>query len=96
MHAALYRAGLPDLDGVPSATAEAVRQSLATATAKLDGSLPELLGAAQHAFTVGMQVTSVIAALLLSVSAVIAWRVIPSERYATVAPAPEKTVNLVR
>lgn len=65
---------------MPAGAAEALRQSLAAATAKLDGALPELLAAAQHAFTVGMQITSVIASVLLVGAAVIAWRVIPSPR----------------
>jgi len=78
LQTALYRWNLPAIDD--PATEAVMRESLATATAKLDGSQPALLAQAQHAFTVGMQVTSVVAAVLLVLAAVVAWRVIPSPR----------------
>lgn len=80
LHAALYRVHLPSLDALDPATADAVHESLALATATLGADSSELLAGAQHAFTSGMQVTSLIAAALLAVSALIAWRVIPSDR----------------
>ncbi|MFD5214484.1 MFS transporter [Microbacterium sp. NPDC058345] len=78
---ALYRWNLP-----PLADAEingAVNESLATAVSQLDTGRTEVLAAieqAQHAFTVGMQWTSVIAAILLVIAAVIAWVAIPSHK----------------
>ncbi len=87
LHTALYRVNLPSLEGVAEPAASAIHQSLATGSAVVGTSDPELLIAAQHAFTTGMQVTSIIAALLLAVSAVIAWRVIPSERTLKRAPS---------
>lgn len=80
LHTALYRANLPSLDGVSAEHAAAVQQSLASGSAVVGDRNPELLEIAQHAFTSGMQITSVIAAVLLAVSALIAWRVIPSPR----------------
>jgi DHA2 family multidrug resistance protein-like MFS transporter len=76
---ALYRAHLPPI--TDPAAAGPVRDSLATAASRLDPDDPamvEVLGQAQHAFTVGMQWTSVIAAILLLVAAAFAWFSIPS------------------
>jgi DHA2 family multidrug resistance protein-like MFS transporter len=80
---AFYRANLTEtgdavLDG-------AARESLATAMSRLDLSDPAVLRVveqAQHAFTIGMQWTSVIAAAFLAVAAVIAWIAIPSPEHA--------------
>ena len=73
LHTLLYRATLPDGPAVP----DAVRESLATATATVpDGAL---LAAARDAFASAMQVTSTIAAVLLVVAGVLAWRLVPSE-----------------
>jgi DHA2 family multidrug resistance protein-like MFS transporter len=77
---ALYRTNLPPLDEALEGT---VRESLATATYQLDttdSAVQGVLDQAQHAFTVGMQWTSVIAAALLVVAALIAWKAIPSDR----------------
>lgn len=77
---ALYRTNLPPLD---PALENSVRESLATATYHLDPTDPTaqtVITQAQHAFTTGMQWTSVIAAVLLVVAALIAWRTIPSGR----------------
>lgn len=79
----VYRAALALPDGLPAGAAEAVRDSLASGSAVLDPSTPvgaEALAAAQHAFTAGMQLASVVAAVILAVAAIIAWRVIPSTR----------------
>lgn len=76
-----YRGQLPEIDD--PAVAAPVRDSLATAMSQLDPTAPgmaELLAHAQDAFTVGMQWTSIIAAVLVCIAAVVAWRVIPSRR----------------
>lgn len=78
---ALYRWNLPAITdpGIDSS----VNESLATAVSQLDTTNPAVLAAieqAQHAFTVGMQWTSVIAAILLAIAAVIAWIAIPSHK----------------
>ena len=81
LQTALYRWNLPPIDD--EAVGGVVRESLATASARLDLTDPAqaaLLAEAQHAFTVGMQVTSVVAAVILVLAAVVAWRVIPSPR----------------
>jgi DHA2 family multidrug resistance protein-like MFS transporter len=78
---ALYRWNLPTIE--ESTAAADLNESLATGMTQLDTSDPAVMAAidqAQHAFTVGMQWTSVIAAILLAVAAVIAWRAIPSHR----------------
>ena len=71
----LYRADLPE--DVAAVGGGAVRESLARATEVLDG---RALETAREAFTWGMQVTAVVAAVLLAVAAATAWRVIPSTR----------------
>ncbi|WP_222195296.1 MFS transporter [Modestobacter italicus] len=78
-HTLLYRAALPELPG----TTDAVRESLATAAATVPD--VEVLAAAREAFSSAMQVTSAIAAVLLVVAGVIAWRLVPSTR---LRPAP--------
>ncbi|MDF2992735.1 MAG: transporter, major facilitator family protein [Microbacterium sp.] len=78
---ALYRFNLPDFDD-PTIDGQ-VNESLATAVSQLNVADPAVLAAieqAQHAFTVGMQWTSVIAAILLGIAAVIAWVAIPSDK----------------
>ncbi|NBH10769.1 MFS transporter [Amycolatopsis sp. SID8362] len=67
----VYRAFLPA--GVPGE----VRESLASAAATLDPA-SELAQAARDAFTGAMQVTSLAAAAVTAVAALIAWRTIPS------------------
>lgn len=77
---ALYRARL-DVGGLPEGLAEPVRDSLAGAAAALEHAGPgaaAIMEQAQHAFTGAMQVTSLVAAGLLLVAAVTAWRTIPS------------------
>ncbi|MFB9544611.1 MFS transporter [Micromonospora sagamiensis] len=83
LHIALYRAGLPDLSGLPGPAREAVADSLAAGTRALAGTGEQgtrILDAARDAFAHGMRITSVIAAVLLLVAALIAWKVIPSDR----------------
>ena len=80
LHTALYRRGLVVPPTVPD---EAVaRESLASAISLLahvpEATAEALLAAARAAFTDAMQVTSVVAALLLTAAGVVAWRVIPS------------------
>jgi len=76
---ALYRWNLPSMqDPAIDAT---INESLATGMTQLDTTDPAVLSAidqAQDAFTIGMQWTSVIAAILLAIAAIIAWRTIPS------------------
>lgn len=75
---AIYRSHLDLPANTDPETVHAVEESLAVAMSTLeDGTVVEH---AQHAFTVAVQTTSYIAAGLLAVAAVIAWRVIPSPR----------------
>ena len=84
LQVALYRHHLELPAALPDALGSEVRDSLAGASAALQqGSLPapttaDILAAARDAFTQAMQFTSVVAALLLIVAAVTAWRTIPS------------------
>ncbi|MFF5225110.1 MFS transporter [Dactylosporangium sp. NPDC000521] len=82
LHTAFYRNGLPDLSGLPDPARQAVTESLAAGAHVLTGDGPhaQILADARDAFAHSMQLTSIIAALLLLVSAVIAWKVIPSRR----------------
>jgi MFS transporter, DHA2 family, multidrug resistance protein len=66
----IYRAQLPDR------APDAVVESLAAATGA--GTGPALLDAARHAFAQAMQTTSTIAAVLLVVAGVIAWKLVPA------------------
>jgi DHA2 family multidrug resistance protein-like MFS transporter len=78
---ALYRWNLPTIDD--PTTAASLQESLATGMTQLGTAAPAVMAAieqAQRAFTLGMQWTSVIAAILLAVAAVIAWTTIPSPR----------------
>ena len=78
---ALYRWNLPPL--ADAGIDASVRESLATAMSQLDtadAAVRVAIEQAQHAFTVGMQWTSVIAAILLAIAAVIAWIAIPSHK----------------
>lgn len=78
LQTAFYRSRL-NLDDVPKDEAAAVRESLASATEALPSGSTALLHA-QEAFTAGMQVTTVLAAVLLAAGGILALRVIPSER----------------
>jgi len=74
---ALYRTGLPDLSALPADTRAAVTDSLASGLQALQGGPVEYIADAQHAFTGAMQVTALVAAAILLVAGVVAWRVIP-------------------
>ncbi|AUS77001.1 MFS transporter [Actinoalloteichus sp. AHMU CJ021] len=80
---ALYRSSL-DLSQValPELVRAQVEDSLAGAVAALEPGSPAL-GLAQSAFVSGMQVTTVIAAGILALAAVVAWRLIPATRTTT-------------
>jgi DHA2 family multidrug resistance protein-like MFS transporter len=80
LQTALYRARL-DVTALPENLGAAVDDSLAGAAVVLQDAGPDgaaIMDHAQHAFTGAMQVTSVVAAMLLVVAAVTAWRTIPS------------------
>jgi DHA2 family multidrug resistance protein-like MFS transporter len=74
----IYRARLVPPGGLGSEDAARVQDSLASATAVL-GDREDVMAAAHSAFTTAMQSTSVIAAGLLLVASVIAWRAIPRD-----------------
>ena len=75
---AIYRANLDLPVTTNPVDAAAAQESLAVVAATVDDT--EVFSHAQHAFTVAVQSTSFIAAALLAVAAIIAWRVIPSPR----------------
>ena len=72
----VYRTRLPDLSTQPGTTQDAVTESLASASGAVSD--PAVLEAARHAFAQAMQTTSAIAAVLLIVAGVIAWRLVPA------------------
>lgn len=76
----LYRAQITIPDTVPDALHGEIADSLAGATHALAGQFPDVLAAAQVAFTHAMQTTSVIAAAIVAVAGIIAFLVIPSTR----------------
>lgn len=82
MQTAFYRATVTIPEETPTGIRNAVNDSLASASSALHGrsGFEEVLASAQHAFAGGMQITAVIAGVLLLVAAVIAWKVIPSKR----------------
>ncbi|MEU5943400.1 MFS transporter [Micromonospora sp. NPDC047548] len=75
----VYRGNIVLPTGVPADTEAAVRDSLASAAAALPPD-SELLVAAREAFVHAMQAVSIAAAVIVVVSAVVAWRVVPSDR----------------
>ncbi len=79
---AVYRASLVLPPGLDQASSERVTDSLASALAVLD---PASAAAqqAKEAFVTAMQTTSLVAAAITAVAAVIAWRSIPSPRPST-------------
>ncbi|HEX6344714.1 MFS transporter [Umezawaea sp.] len=70
-----YRANLD----VPGAARPAVEDSVGSALAALDPASP-LVAPVKEAFTIAMQTTSTIAAVITAVAALVAWRTIPSGR----------------
>lgn len=90
---ALYRHNLPALDGVDPALAAPVTESLAEASPLLQDGQSALLDAAQHAFTVSMQTTALIAAAVMLVAAIVAWRIIPAAP--ALAPAEHSDTGVI-
>ncbi|GLY51519.1 MFS transporter [Lentzea sp. NBRC 102530] len=82
----VYRASLDLPADLSGATRTAVEDSLATAvnTARDSG----VVEAAREAFTTAMQVTSVVAAAITVIAALIAWRTIPSGRKSGTTTTP--------
>ncbi|QIK84069.1 MFS transporter [Sanguibacter sp. HDW7] len=80
LQVAMYRNGLQIPEGTAPEARAAMEDSLASAAGVLGPADGDLLAIAQHAFTHGMQVTAYIAAGLLLVAALIAWRTIPSPK----------------
>ncbi|MEE1928859.1 MFS transporter [Streptomyces sp. TRM 70351] len=78
LQTAIYRSRLELPQNLDAAERATVNESLASTLATVDDSA--VLAAARDAFASAMQMTSFIAAALLLVAAVIAWRVIPSTR----------------
>ncbi|WP_221584846.1 MFS transporter [Microbacterium sp. G2-8] len=82
IHNAMYRAALVIPEGAPESLTDPAGESLpqlASAARGVDGSA-EILEAGREAFTLAMQQASLVAAVLVAVAAVIAWRVVPSVR----------------
>ncbi|MGO1543545.1 MAG: MFS transporter [Gulosibacter sp.] len=75
----LYRVQLPDLATVPEGMRGAVHESLAAGLEAIDGSDPALIEMIQHSFTGAMQITAVVAAVILLIAGIFAWRTIPRE-----------------
>lgn len=78
---AVYRSRIDLPEGLSAELEYAARDSLASAehaTQLLGPAADPVLEAARHAFTDGMQIAALIAGGLLVVSAIIAWRTIPS------------------
>lgn len=74
---AQYRSRLPDLTALPEDIAASVNDSLAAGLEMLGSSYPDVVASVQHAFTGGMQVTAVVAAIILFLAGVFAWRAVP-------------------
>ncbi|MCD9197904.1 MFS transporter [Aeromicrobium wangtongii] len=85
---AMYRSRLELPDGLSSTDAEALDDSLASAIAAVENGAA--ITAAQDAFASAMQSTSFVAAALLLVAAVVAWRVIPSHPVKEVSNDPAR------
>ncbi|WP_204352730.1 MFS transporter [Microbacterium suaedae] len=82
LHSAMYRAALELPAGTSASLRRAADESLpqlASAAHDVGGS-EAALAAGREAFTIAMQQASVVAAVLVAIAAVIAWRVIPSVR----------------
>lgn len=77
---AMYRQHLVVPAGTDPEIADAMQDSLAHAAGVLHGTNDALLAAAQESFVFGLQVTAYIAAGILLVAALVAWKVIPSPR----------------
>ncbi|NHI16072.1 MFS transporter [Microbacterium excoecariae] len=77
VHGAIYRSSLSLPEGATAAVREAAGESLPQLTAS--GAGEAFLAAGREAFTAAMQQTSLVAAVLVAVAAVVSWRVVPSE-----------------
>ena len=75
----VYRSRLVLPGSLPTDVRLRVEDSLASAMAVLDARSPAAL-AAQEAFVTAMQITSIVAAALTAIAAVVAWKLIPSLR----------------
>lgn len=82
VHLAMYQSHLDLPAGTDPSDATIAESSLASTVA--DVADPVVVDHAQSAFVSAVQTTSFVAAVILAVSAVVAWRVIPSPRDATV------------
>lgn len=77
LQVAIYRAHLDLPAGTDPADNALAQSSLSSAVGSAD---PVVVDHARSAFVVAVQYTSVVAAVILAISAVVAWRVIPSPR----------------
>lgn len=78
IHLAMYRSHLDLPSGTDPSDAAAAEASLAGTVQNVTD--PVVVEVAQNAFATAVQTTSYIAAAILAVSAIVAWRVIPSPR----------------
>lgn len=74
---AQYRMRLPDLSALPEEQQRAAYESLASGIESLGAVDPTLVHGLQESFTSAMQVTALVAAALLIVAGIFAWRTIP-------------------
>ncbi|MDJ1370510.1 MFS transporter [Gulosibacter molinativorax] len=74
---AQYRMRLPDLSGLSSAEQQSAHESLASGIEALSDSHPDVIHLLQESFTGAMQVTALVAAGLLILTGIFAWRTIP-------------------
>ncbi|WP_156761719.1 MFS transporter [Microbacterium karelineae] len=84
VHTAMYRGALELPQGTPAPLRSAAGESLPqlSSAAHAAGGSEAVLEAGREAFTIAMQQASIVAAVLVAIAAVIAWRVIPSARAA--------------
>jgi DHA2 family multidrug resistance protein-like MFS transporter len=82
VHLAMYQSHLDLPAGTDPSDAAIAESSLASTVAGVSD--PVVVDHAQSAFTSAVHTTSVVAAVILAVSAVVAWRMIPSPRDVTV------------
>ncbi|KAB1643390.1 MFS transporter [Gulosibacter chungangensis] len=74
---AQYRMRLPDLSALSAADRHAATESLASGLEAVAVANPSLIPALQESFTGAMQVTSLVAAVVLILTGIFAWRTIP-------------------
>ncbi len=83
-----YRSALPELSALPAEVRGAVEDSLASALNVLEPS-SALAEAAREAFIAAMQTTSLVAAAITAVAALIAWCTIPSGQHSPLVEISE-------